>query len=286
MPAERCGPWSSWPSGACRHHSLRTASTLTRGRCAGCLAQLLEDEYVHGHRRRSAYLRADDATGRARPARSSTARRWRVADGRTSRLRRNGPARPLISWFPATTRCSVSLTAAVPTRRSVRACVSSCRRIAPPAARCCWRGATAGGRVFSTALSSESRAARSPTPGSLRKELDLVRREGYATEDGELQPKVRAVAAAVRTGGDVVAALSVSGGRFGLAASHAAGDPARGRAERRPERDRAGTEPMIRTRSRGSGTLFSAQTYPTSGRAVSVKRHSPYGAQGADDFDG
>ena len=53
----------------------------------------------------------------------------------------------------------------------------------------------------------------------LRKELDLVRREGYATEDGELQPKVRAVAAAVRTGGDVVAALSVSGGRFGLAAA-------------------------------------------------------------------
>jgi DNA-binding IclR family transcriptional regulator len=54
---------------------------------------------------------------------------------------------------------------------------------------------------------------------ALRQELDRVRREGYATEDGELQPKVRAVAAAVRTGGEVVAALSVSGHRLDLAAA-------------------------------------------------------------------
>jgi len=53
----------------------------------------------------------------------------------------------------------------------------------------------------------------------LRNELDAVRREGYATEDGELQPKVRAVAAAVRSSGDIVAALSVSGRRLDLAAA-------------------------------------------------------------------
>jgi DNA-binding IclR family transcriptional regulator len=54
----------------------------------------------------------------------------------------------------------------------------------------------------------------------LRNELDVVRREGYATEDGEYQPKARAVAAAVRTGGgDVVAALAVSGHRFDVAAA-------------------------------------------------------------------
>lgn len=54
---------------------------------------------------------------------------------------------------------------------------------------------------------------------NLRQELDLVRREGYATENGELQPRVRAVAAAVHCGGDVVAALSVSGRRLDLAAA-------------------------------------------------------------------
>lgn len=54
---------------------------------------------------------------------------------------------------------------------------------------------------------------------ALREELDRVRREGYATEDGELQPKVRAVAAPVRASGDVVAALSVSARRLDLAAA-------------------------------------------------------------------
>ena len=37
--------------------------------------------------------------------------------------------------------------------------------------------------------------------------------------DGELQPRVRAVAAPVRVAGDVVAALAVSGARFDLAAA-------------------------------------------------------------------
>jgi DNA-binding IclR family transcriptional regulator len=54
---------------------------------------------------------------------------------------------------------------------------------------------------------------------ALREELDRVRREGYATEDGELQPTVRAVAAAIRISGEVVAALSVSGRRLNLAAA-------------------------------------------------------------------
>jgi DNA-binding IclR family transcriptional regulator len=56
-------------------------------------------------------------------------------------------------------------------------------------------------------------------PRALRHELDLVRRKGYAREDGELQPRVRAVAAPVRIGADVVAALSVSGSRFDLEAA-------------------------------------------------------------------
>lgn len=56
-------------------------------------------------------------------------------------------------------------------------------------------------------------------PRALRQELDLVRRQGYAVEDGELQAGVRAVAVPVRLGGDVVAALSVSGARLDLAAA-------------------------------------------------------------------
>ncbi|MGH2894288.1 MAG: IclR family transcriptional regulator, partial [Solirubrobacteraceae bacterium] len=54
---------------------------------------------------------------------------------------------------------------------------------------------------------------------ALRNELDVVRREGYATEVGELEPKVCAVAAAVRSSGAVVAALSVSGRRLDLGAA-------------------------------------------------------------------
>jgi DNA-binding IclR family transcriptional regulator len=54
---------------------------------------------------------------------------------------------------------------------------------------------------------------------ALREELDVARREGYATEDGELQPRVRAAAAAVHSSGEVVAALSVSGRRLDFAAA-------------------------------------------------------------------
>jgi IclR family acetate operon transcriptional repressor len=53
----------------------------------------------------------------------------------------------------------------------------------------------------------------------LRHELDVVRRQGYATEDGELQPKLRSVAAAVRIGDAAAAALSVSGAHFDVAAA-------------------------------------------------------------------
>ena len=56
-------------------------------------------------------------------------------------------------------------------------------------------------------------------PRALRQELDVVRSQGFAVEDGELQPRVRAVAAPVRVAGDVVAALAVSGARFDLAAA-------------------------------------------------------------------
>ena len=54
---------------------------------------------------------------------------------------------------------------------------------------------------------------------ALRQELDVVRRQGFAVEDGELQPRVRAVAAPVRSRGHVVAALSVSGLRVDLEAA-------------------------------------------------------------------
>lgn len=54
---------------------------------------------------------------------------------------------------------------------------------------------------------------------ALLQELDVVREQGFAVEDGELQPRVRAVAAPVRVGGDVVASLAVSGGRVDLAAA-------------------------------------------------------------------
>jgi len=56
-------------------------------------------------------------------------------------------------------------------------------------------------------------------PRALRQELDVVRGQGFAVEDGELQFRVRAVAAPVRVAGHVAAALAVSGSRFDLAAA-------------------------------------------------------------------
>jgi DNA-binding IclR family transcriptional regulator len=56
--------------------------------------------------------------------------------------------------------------------------------------------------------------------GALRRELEAVRQAGHATEDGEYQPRMRAVAAPVfRAGGDIVGALSVSAQRLDLAAA-------------------------------------------------------------------
>jgi DNA-binding IclR family transcriptional regulator len=48
-------------------------------------------------------------------------------------------------------------------------------------------------------------------PVVLRRELDQIRERGYATEDGELDERLRAAAASVFANGEAVAALSVSG---------------------------------------------------------------------------
>lgn len=45
----------------------------------------------------------------------------------------------------------------------------------------------------------------------LRRELEAIRRDGYATEDGEFQPRTRAVAATVIVDGQAAAALTASG---------------------------------------------------------------------------
>lgn len=50
-------------------------------------------------------------------------------------------------------------------------------------------------------------------PATLRRALERVRADGYAVEDGEYQPQVRAVSAPVLVRGEAVAALSVSGRR-------------------------------------------------------------------------
>lgn len=51
-------------------------------------------------------------------------------------------------------------------------------------------------------------------PATLRRELERVRADGYAVEDGEYQPQVRAVSAAIVIDGTAVAALSASGRRM------------------------------------------------------------------------
>jgi IclR family acetate operon transcriptional repressor len=59
----------------------------------------------------------------------------------------------------------------------------------------------------------ERRTERTLTdPAAVRAEAESIRGRGYATEDGELQDGVRAVAAPVfSAGGEAVAALGVSG---------------------------------------------------------------------------
>ncbi len=83
--------------------------------------------------------------------------------------------------------------------------------------------ATASGKVLLAhlpeaeveALLSQPLMAHTPRtitdPAELRKHLAIVRAQGYAFDDEELEPEVRAVSAPVRDGdGNVVAALSVT----------------------------------------------------------------------------
>jgi DNA-binding IclR family transcriptional regulator len=182
------------------------------------LAQLLEDEYVtvtsHGRRTYAPTMRLVALAGQ-------------IVDG--SPLARRG--RPYVALARERTGASAHLL--VPSYTSVL-CLAHCggteedvhphlRELVP--AHC-----AAGGKAL-LAWRDRWRASLLARPLErvtsrtitdvrvLREELDQVRREGYATEDGELQPKVRAVAAAVRAGGEVVAALSVSGRRLDLAAA-------------------------------------------------------------------
>jgi DNA-binding IclR family transcriptional regulator len=58
-------------------------------------------------------------------------------------------------------------------------------------------------------------------PQVLRRQLEAIRVEGFATEDGELQAEVLAVAAPVVVGAEAVAALTASGRDLDVAASAA-----------------------------------------------------------------
>jgi IclR family acetate operon transcriptional repressor len=182
------------------------------------LAQLLEDEYV---------TVTDDGRRMYAPTMRLVALAGQVVDG--SPLARRG--RPYVALARERTGGTAHLL--VPSYTSVL-CLAHCdgaddevrprlRELVP--AHC-----AAGGKVLLAwrdrwresvlARPLERVTSRTVTDVRvLRAELDVVLREGYATEDGELQPRVRAVAAAVRTGGDVVAALSVSGRRLDLAAA-------------------------------------------------------------------
>jgi DNA-binding IclR family transcriptional regulator len=53
-------------------------------------------------------------------------------------------------------------------------------------------------------------------PASLTDELDQIRADGHATENGEYQERVQAVAAPVEFGGEVVAAVSAAGRRLDI----------------------------------------------------------------------
>ncbi len=69
------------------------------------------------------------------------------------------------------------------------------------------------GRIPLPATPLERRTARSPAnPAELDRQLSTVRQQGYAVARVELEPGLDAVAAPIRgAGGEVVAALSVSG---------------------------------------------------------------------------
>ena len=183
------------------------------------VAQLLEDEYV---------AVAEEGRGMYAPTMRLVALAGQIVDG--SALARRG--RPYVAL--AQERSGATAHLLVPSYGSVL-CLAHCggadEEIRPRLRELVPAHCAAGGKVLlawrdrwrETLLARplERVTSRTVTDARvLRNELDVVRREGYAIEDGELQPKVCAVAAAVRTaGGEVVAALSVSGGRFDLAAA-------------------------------------------------------------------
>lgn len=182
------------------------------------LAQLVEDEYV---------MVIDDGRRTYAPTMRLVALAGQIVDG--SALARRG--RPYVALAHERTGATAHLL--VPSYTSVL-CLAHCggteedarprlRELVP--AHC-----AAGGKVLlawrdrwreSVLERSLDRVTnRTVTDArALREELDRVRRRGYAAEDGELQPLVRAVAAPVRTAGDVVAALSVSARRLDVAAA-------------------------------------------------------------------
>ena len=180
------------------------------------VAQLLEDEYVTvtaDHQRlyastmRLVALAAQIVDG------SALARRGRpyvaLAQERTG-----GTAHLVVPSYSAV----VCLAHCAASDEEVRTCV---RELVP--AHC-----TAGGKVLlawrhrwrESVLARPLERVTTATvtdPRDLRQELDVVRRQGYACEEGELQSKACAVAAPVRSGDEVVAALSVSGSRLDFA---------------------------------------------------------------------
>jgi DNA-binding IclR family transcriptional regulator len=100
-------------------------------------------------------------------------------------------------------------------------------------------GATAAGKLLlafrdpwrEVVLASPLHAVTERTlvdPGALRDELENAREHGYATEDEELRPGVRAIAVPVRGhGGEVVAALALSSAQTSLPDLLDHGDPVR-----------------------------------------------------------
>ena len=182
------------------------------------LAQLLEDEYV---------TVTDDSRRKYASTMRLVALAGQIVDG--SALAHRG--RPYVALAQERTGAAAHLL--VPSYASVL-CLAHADRtdedVRPRLRELVPAHSAAGGKVLLAwrdrwresvlARPLDPVTSRTITNGRvLREELDLVRREGYATEDGELQPKVRAVATPVRMGGEVVAALSVSGPRLDLAAA-------------------------------------------------------------------
>jgi len=174
------------------------------------LAQLLEDEYV---------TVTDDGRRIYAPTMRLVALAGQIVDG--SPLARRG--RPYVSLAHQRTGATAHLL--VPSYGSVLClvhCGAADEEVRPRVRELVPAHCAAGGKVLLAwrdrwresvlARPLERVTSRTVTDvRALRDELHRVRREGYAIDDGELQPKMRAVAAAVRAGGDVVAALSLSG---------------------------------------------------------------------------